>query len=161
MNLNEALKQLEKTILLAALAAAKQNVSLAARALGLNRTTIAAKLRRHKISPPPAIPDRPAEPKWRRKKHNEWTAVKERFILEALERNEWNRARTAAEVGVSRRYIALVVQDFKDRGLEIPDTKNFRGRPKKNSYLKDTAIPYQEQRALQLPKSPRKAKEEK
>ena len=125
------LKEIEKHVIELCLKCSDGHISKVANAMGINRTTLVARM---KVLGIPSH-DRPRvdekKEKLRRleidsgasKRHNEIQKQNEKTILYTLEKCNWNRTWTARELGVSVRYIRYTVADLIARGVDIPDGK--------------------------------------
>jgi hypothetical protein len=103
----------------------------------MNRTTLVARMQRYGIEgnhrPIKPTKDKGFKPTKDkgfkpRKYHTEFSALKEKAVLESLERNSWNRSHAAVDLGISLRGIRLIIADLKLRGVDVPDSSWKRPR---------------------------------
>ena len=116
---------IEKRVTLIALRASDFNISKAAEALGVNRNTLSARIETwglHKLFPP--APEQNAVPLigkgYKLLGKSGWTAHKQMLIVSALERNNQHRTKTAEELGISLRSLAININTLRAKGINIP-----------------------------------------
>jgi DNA-binding NtrC family response regulator len=128
-----SLDLIDKTVCEIAIAASRGNVSAAAKALGLNRTTLHMRLKRYGINvleitePEKDIEKLKIKPPGFAKSDG-LSALKCKMCYEALQKNGWNRSKAAKDCGVSVRYIRYMVQTLRFAGYDVPSVDT-RGRP--------------------------------
>jgi len=120
--LEEFLMTQEAFIIKIVLSSSAGNVSKAARALGINHSTLFEKCRRHDIIPDSfrheEIPKRKPAKKFIYKQQT-WLDHKLMLTLNALEDAKWNRAEAARILGISYRTLFKLIAVLRRKGVEI------------------------------------------
>lgn len=118
MDLEKLLKDLEKNFIETTLLSFGGQVGKTADYLGFKRTTLSEKLRRYGITVRDETYQEGDEPLL---KVNPLNMLKMSTMIDALKVNNWNRAKTAEQLGVSIRTIRYWIKHAKKCGKIIPD----------------------------------------
>ena len=121
----DIIKDFEIKMFMCALRASRGNITDAADALGINRTTLSEKLRAQKIDPAEFLP-KPEKKKqvsgYVPKLERTWCDHKSMMIMQALEANNWNRTYAARDLGVSLRMLRYYIKNVRKKGVDIPES---------------------------------------
>jgi DNA-binding NtrC family response regulator len=124
----DIIKDFEIRMFMCALKCARGNITIAAEALGINRTTLSEKLKANKIDPAEFQPKPEVEKEvsnYVPKLERVWCDHKMMLILQALESNNWNRTKAAADLDVSLRMLRYYIKAARQKGIEIPESSYY------------------------------------
>lgn len=131
--MTELLPEIERLVIQIAITASRGNIQAAARALGMNRTTLHMRLKKYGIesdkvaekSPTPADHLRIKPPGFSRS--SAITLLKCEMCYNALVKCDWNRSKAAKECRVSLRFMRYMVHTLRFAGYDVPAIDS-RGR---------------------------------
>lgn len=121
----DIIKDFEIKMIVCALKGSRGNISDAAEALGINRTTLSEKLKVQKIDAREFLPKPVVEKEvsnYVPKLDRVWCDHKMMLIMQALESNNWSRTHAAADLDVSIRMVRYYIKAARQKGIDIPES---------------------------------------